>query len=373
MRDERIEKLAWLLINHSCALKAGEKVFIEAINAPVEIVLGLIEAAKKIGATPLVALKDDRLIGELCSVYTEDDVKLMADCELYTLRQMDAFISIRATHNSQEYANVPGEKLKTVLRHYVQPVHLRYRNENLRWVALRWPTPAMAERARMTTRGFEDFFFDVCTLDYEKLDRAMNPLVELMRRTETVRIVGPNDTDISFSIKGMSQYKSAGRHNIPDGELFTAPIRDSIEGRIRYNVPSVYYGTLFEDVCFDFRQGKIVKATSRDNSEKLNEVLNQDEGARFIGEFAFGFHPRIREPLRDILFDEKIAGSVHLTPGNAYLECDNGNRSAIHWDLILIQTPAWGGGRIFFDETLVRLDGSFVLQELAPLNPENLG
>lgn len=370
--DARIEKLAGLLINHSCALRSGERVFIEAINAPVEIVVSLIRAAKAAGATPLVSLKDDRVISELGAAYTADDVKLMADCELYTLRQVDAFISIRAIQNAQEYSNIPGENLKNILRHYIQPVHLQYRNENLRWVALRWPTPSMAERARMTTHGFEDFFFKVCTLDYERLDAAMNPLVELMSRTDRVRIVGPGQTDLSFSIKGMSQYKSSGRHNIPDGELFTAPVRDSIEGRIRYNVPSVYYGTLFEDVCFDFHLGKITNATSRDNSEKLNEVLDQDEGARFIGEFAFGFHPQINEPIRDILFDEKMAGSVHLTPGNAYLECDNGNRSAIHWDLILIQTPAWGGGQIYFDGTLIRKDGSFVLPELALLNPENL-
>jgi len=371
MKDPRIGKLAKLLINHSCSLKVGERVLIEAINVPSEVIVELAREAKAAGGVPFVAIKDDRVIRELCSLYSEDDVKLMADYELYALKQMNAFIGVRGMLNTQEYSDVPTDKLQNVLRHYIRPVHLEQRNENMKWVALRWPTPSMAERAGMSTETFEDFYFDVCTIDYQKMDRAMDSLVETLRQTEKVRISGPGDTDVSFSIKGMSQYKSVGRHNIPDGELFTAPIRDSVNGRIHYNVPSTYYGTDFEDVCFDFEDGKIVRATCND-TRKINEVLDQDEGARYVGEFAFGLHPYILNPIKDVLFDEKIAGSIHLTPGNAYRDCDNGNRSAIHWDLILIQTPEMGGGEIYLDGILVREDGRFVLGELEGLNPENL-
>jgi len=369
MIDARIDKLSGLLINYSCDLKKGEKVLIEAINAPTVIVTSLIRSAKAVGVTPLVSLKDDQIIAELGSVYSESEVRLMADCELHLLRQVDAFISVRAIHSPLEYANIPPEKLGVILRNYVQPVHYEYRNQNLRWVALRWPTLAMARAANMDMTAFEDFFFEVCTIDYGRLEAAMVPLTELMGRTDEVRILGPGDTDISFSILGMPQYKSAGHHNVPDGELFTAPIRDSVNGRIHYNVPSVYYGTVFQDVCFDFRSGKIVQATSS-NTGRLNEILDQDEGARYVGEFAFGLNPSITTPIRDILFDEKISGSIHLTPGNAYPSCNNGNKSAIHWDLILNQTLEWGGGEIFFDGTLVRKNGLFVLPELAGLNPE---
>jgi aminopeptidase len=371
MTNARADKLAELLTGYSCALKAGEKVLIEAINTPIDTVISLIRAAKAVGATPLVSLKDDQVIAELASVYTKDDVMLMAACELHTLRQVDAFISIRAVHNPHEYSHIPAERLANILQYYIQPVHNEYRNQNLRWVALRWPTLAMAERAQMTLAAFEDFFFNMCLIDYARLEAAMNPLMELMARTEKVRIVGPADTDISFSILGMPQYKSAGRHNIPDGELFTAPIKNSLNGRIRYNVPSVYYGTTFEDVCLDFRNGRIVDAVSSE-TRKLNEILGQDEGARYVGEFAFGLNPSISRPIQDILFDEKIAGSIHLAPGNAYPNCNNGNKSAIHWDLILIQNPEWGGGEVFFDGTLVRESGRFVLPELAGLNPERL-
>lgn len=371
MRDPRIEKLARLLVSHSCALAPGELVVIESVGAPVEIVLSLIREAKRAGATPLVWLKDDRVICELASVYDEADVRLMADCELHALRQSDALISIRATRNTRECSDVPAERTANVLRHYVQPVHLSYRNNHLKWVALRWPTPALAQRAGMSTEGFENYFFDVCDVDYARMEAAMGPLAELIERTDVVCIKGPGETDLRFSVKGVGAYKSAGRHNVPDGELFTAPVRDSVEGRISFNTPSTYYGTTFEGMRLDFSEGRIVGAVAND-TRRLNQILDQDEGARYVGEFAFGLHPRITWPVGDILFDEKIAGSLHLAVGNAYPVCDNGNRSAIHWDLILIQTEQMGGGSVYFDDALVRRDGLFVLPELVGLNPERL-
>ena len=372
MRDSRVIKLAQLLINHSCSLTAGEKILIEGINAPNEIVTCLIREAKAVGASPLVILKDDQVIRELARVYTEDDIKLMARCELEMLKQVNAFVSIRGILNSQEYADVPAENRRRLLQHYIKPVHLEYRNENIKWVALRWPTAALAQRAGMSTEAFEDFFFEVCGVDYAKMGSAMTPLVELLQQTNRVRIVGPGQTDINFSIKGMSQYKSTGSHNVPDGELFTAPVRDSAEGRVCYNVRSTYFGTSFEDVCFDFEHGRVTNAVCRNRTRELNELLDQDEGARYVGEFAFGVHPLITHAIDDILFDEKMLGTVHLAQGNSYSVCDNGNRSAIHWDLILDQRAQVGGGSIFFDNVLVRQDGVFVLPVLSGLNSENL-
>jgi aminopeptidase len=371
MIDSRITRLAKLLIEHSCGLTRGERVLIEGIDAPREIIVELLRQTTAVGAIPLVAIKDEQVNRELCAHGTADGYQLLADIELHALKQMDAFISVRAPLDAQEYPGLPAEKLRLVLEHYIKPVHHEYRNDNVRWVALRWPTPAMAQRAGMSLEAFEDFFFSVCCADYQKMSLAMDPLIELMEQTNTVRIKGPGETDLTFSIAGTGQYKSDGHHNIPDGELFTAPVRDSINGRIVFNVPSVYYGTCFENVCLDFQRGKIVKAVCND-TRRLNDVLDQDEGARFIGEFAFGVNPMITSPMKDILFDEKIAGSIHLAAGNAYRECDNGNRSAIHWDLILIQTPEHGGGEIYFDSRLIRKDGRFVLPELAGLNPEAL-
>ncbi len=228
-----------------------------------------------------------------------------------------------------------------------------------------------AQLANTSTEEFEDFYFNVCNLDYSKMSKAMDPLKTLMDRTDKVRIVSPGTDLTFFSIKGIGSVKCEGHRNIPDGELYTAPVRDSVNGTLSYNTTSVYKGTVFENIVFEFENGKIVKAASN-HTDKINDVLDSDEGARYIGEFSLGFNPYILHPMKDTLFDEKIDGSLHFTPGQAYKEADNGNRSNVHWDLVLIQRPEYGGGEIYFDDVLVRKDGRFVLDELAGLNPENL-
>jgi aminopeptidase len=228
----------------------------------------------------------------------------------------------------------------------------------------------MALQGSMSTTAFEDFFFDVCCLDYAKMSRAMDPLKELMERTDRVRLVA-RDTDISFSIKGLPAIKCDGQLNIPDGEIFSAPVKNSVNGRITFNTPALYNGFVYENISFLFKDGKIVEATSN-ATDMTNEVLDTDEGARYVGEFSLGVNPFITRAMKDTLFDEKITGSIHFTPGNAYDECNNGNKSAIHWDLVLIMTPEYGGGEIWFDGVLIRKDGRFTLPELQALNPENL-
>ncbi|HET8945418.1 MAG TPA: aminopeptidase [Candidatus Polarisedimenticolia bacterium] len=368
MKDPRVDRLARLLVGHSCALKEGERVVIEAIGAPVEPVLALVREVKRRGATPLVWLKDDRVIRELAALADEADVRFQADSELAALRQAQAMISLRAVHNAHEYGEVPPGNLARVLEGYVRPVHYEHRNRHLRWVALRWPTPGQAQRAGMGTGAYEDFFFEVCLVDYARMERDMQPLLALLARTDRVRVEGPGDTDLRFSIKGIGARASAGRHNLPDGEVFTAPVRDSVEGRIAFNVRSTYYGATFSDVRLTFRRGRIVEAAA-DEARRLAAILDQDEGARFLGEFALGVNPAITRPVGDLLFDEKMTGSLHVAAGNAYDECDNGNRSAIHWDLILMQTADRGGGNVWFDDRLVRRDGLFVPEELQGLNP----
>jgi aminopeptidase len=251
-----------------------------------------------------------------------------------------------------------------------QPVHLDYRVNRTRWVVLRYPTPSMAQLANMSTQQFEDFFYRVCTLDYGRMAEAMRPLEERMRRTDRVRITGPG-TDLRFSIKGIGVVPCEGRRNLPDGECYTAPVRDSVNGTITYNTPSLYLGTTYNQLGFTFEGGRIVRATGAPQA-RLDQVLDTDEGARYIGEFSLGFNPYILHPMKDTLFDEKIAGSLHFTPGQAYTTADNGNRSQIHWDLVLIQRPDYGGGEIWFDDECVRRDGRFLTPDLEGLNPERL-
>ena len=225
---------------------------------------------------------------------------------------------------------------------------------------------AMAQAAGMSTEAFEDFFFDVCTLDYRKLQPGMKALKGLMEQTDRVQIKGPG-TDLNFSIKGIPAVICGGDRNIPDGEVFTAPVKDSVEGQLTFNAPSIYQGTAFDGILLNFKRGKIVEASSNE-TKKLNKILDSDTGARYIGEFSLGFNPRVFQPMRDILFDEKIAGSFHFTPGQAYEEADNGNRSQVHWDMVSIQRPDYDGGEIYFDGKLIRKNGEFLPKQLRSLN-----
>jgi aminopeptidase len=228
----------------------------------------------------------------------------------------------------------------------------------------------MAQQAGMSTEAFEDFYFKVCTLDYARMTPGMKVLADLMKKTDRVHIKGPG-TDLRFSIKGIGAQPCGGLRNIPDGEVFSCPVKDSVEGHVQYNAPTVYLGASFDNIRLAFRKGRVVEATAN-NTKRLNEILDSDAGARYIGEFAIGFNPHILEPMRDILFDEKIAGSFHFTPGQAYEGVGNGNKSQVHWDMVCIQRPEYGGGEIWFDDKLIRKDGLFVPKALQKLNPAYL-
>jgi len=280
------------------------------------------------------------------------------------MKKMDAYIAVRGSDNITETSDVPPAKMQLVVQK-MRPV-TNYRVGKTRWVVLRWPSPAMAQQAGMSTEAFENFYFDVCLLDYKKLLPGMRALKRLMDKTDKVHIRGKG-TDLHFSIKDIPSIICGGNYNIPDGEVFTAPVRDSVEGTVQYNAPTIYQGKAFDNIRLEFSKGKIVKAEAN-NTKALNKILDSDAGARFIGEFAIGFNPKIREPMRDILFDEKIAGSFHFTPGQAYEEADNENRSQVHWDMVCIQRPDYGGGEIYFDGKLIRKNGKFLPKSLISLN-----
>lgn len=370
MRDPRLVKLAQNLAGYSVDVKPGDNVLIDMIGSERELVKCLVEEIGKRGGHPFVELNEPSVLRSILMNADEAHLSDWAEIDLYRMKRMDAYIGIRAGGNANALADVPQEKMRLYEKIYRNPIHLEQRVKHTKWVVLRYPNDAMAQLANMSTESFENFYFDVCNLDYSKMDRAMDPLADLMNRTDRVRIVSPG-TDLTFSIQGIGAKKCSGQRNIPDGEVFTAPVRDSVNGTIRYNTPSVYSGFTFEQIEFRFEDGKIVEAASND-TDRLNDILNTDEGARYIGEFSIGFNPHILTPMKDTLFDEKIAGSLHFTPGQAYEETDNGNRSAVHWDLVLIQRPEYGGGEIYFDDVLIRKDGRFVIDELLPLNPENL-
>jgi aminopeptidase len=364
MHDPRIDELARQLVRYSTATKKGENVLIDLFDVPEEVGIALIREVRAAKATPFVNLHNAKISRELARGATGEQYGVIAGTAMHQMKAMDCYIAIRGSHNVNELSDVPAKNMQ-LLSAKMRPV-LNQRVNKTRWCVLRWPHPSMAQSAGMSTEAFEDFYFRVCLLDYAKLKPAMNALAKLMTKAKDVHIMGPG-TDLRFSIAGIPGIPCGGSHNIPDGECFTAPVKHSVEGVVTYNAPSIYQGIAFDNVKFEFKQGKIVKATAN-NTKAINKILDTDEGARYIGEFAIGFNPHIKDPMRDILFDEKIAGSFHFTPGQAYEVADNSNRSSVHWDLVNIQRPEYGGGEIRFDGQVIRRNGQFVPKALQPLN-----
>lgn len=370
MVDERIKKLAHNLVNYSCRVGSGEKVLIDTSCTDDMIVEELIKAVYDAGGMPYVDASRPAVSRELLNRITKQQVLDMTDWDSQRMRAMQAYIAVRGSENAVESVDVPQDKKDMWQAIYSKEVHHNLRVKHTKWVVLRYPTPSMAQMAGMSTRAFEDFYFNVCNLDYGKMDKAMDALVERFNKTDKVQLKA-KDTDISFSVKGIPAIKCAGHMNIPDGEVYTAPVLDSANGKITFNTPSISQGFKFENVSLTMKNGVIVEESAND-TDRLKKILDADEGARRIGEFSIGLNPYITKPMTDILFDEKIAGSIHFTPGNAYDDADNGNRSAVHWDMVLIQTPEYSGGEIWFDGELIRKDGKFVVPDLECLNPENL-
>lgn len=369
--DPRLKTLAYNLVHYSCRLQKGEKILICCNGVhPIPLVRQIIKEVYEVGATPFLELHTNTLEREMLMNATEDQLNFMAELDSARMKEMDAFIGVRGEDNNAELSDVPTEKLDMFNRLYSSPVHHDIRVPHTKWVILRYPTNAMAQSAHTSLEDFEDFYFNVCNLDYSKMSKAMDSLVELMNKTDKVRLVAQN-TDLTFSIKDIPAKKCAGDCNIPDGEVYTAPVKNSVNGVITYNTPSEYNSFTFENVQLTFKDGKIIDCKAN-NTERLEKVFNTDEGARYVGEFAIGVNPFVTKPMNNILFDEKIMGSIHFTPGNCYDDAPNGNKSAIHWDLVLIMTPEFGGGEIYFDDVLIRKDGRFVIPELEVLNPENL-
>src|SRR5438876_6626961 len=302
MHDDRFDKLAKLLVKYSVRLKRTETVLIEAFDIPAEMTVALMRAARKAGGVPFAQTYQTRVNRTLALEASDRQLNLMASHELARMKKMNAYIAMRGSHNITELADVPPETMQLIGKK-MRPVQDQ-RVKRTKWVVLLWPTPSMAQLAGMSTEAFEDFFFDVCTLDYRKLQPGMKALKGLMERTDCVQIKGPG-TDLNFSIKGIPAIICGGDRNIPDGEVFTAPVKDSVEGQLTFNAPSIYQGTAFDGIQLNFKRGKIVKASSNETG-KLNKNIDSDAGARYIGEFSLGFNPRVFQPMLDILFDEKF-------------------------------------------------------------------
>lgn len=370
--DSRIKKLAENIVKKSVKLQKGEKVYIEAFSHTTKrLFREIIKQVTLAGATPFYFFNDNGFIKDFIDNASKEQMIEYGKMHAEIMAQCDAYVGVRGFDDLFLMSDIKPEQADLFSKHFYTPVHFDIRVPKTRWCVMRYPNNTMSAMSRMSTEAFEEFYFDACLVDYEKMEQAMDPLYQLMLKTDKVKIIA-QETDLSFSIKNIGAIKSAGSHNLPDGEVFTAPVKNSINGVIQFNTETVYEGEYFSNIRLEFKDGKIIKGTSTANNARFQQLLDSDAGSRYMGEFAVGINPYITKPLLDILFDEKIAGSIHMAIGNSYDDMDNGNKSTIHWDLVLIQTPEWGGGEIWFDDVLIRKDGRFILKELEGLNPENL-
>jgi len=371
-KDKRLYQLAENVLKNSVKLKKGEKVYLEVFGPTVlDFMEVFIQKITELGGVPFYFYNDERLLKAFIDHASEGQMAAFGEIYRKQMAESDVYIALRGYDDIFALSDVSDKQMALYMKHYYNPVHRSTRLPKTRWCVMRYPNAAMAALAKMSLESFENFYFDACLVDYARMCDAMTPLKELMERSDKVRIIAPG-TDLRFSIKGIPALKCCGEMNIPDGEVYTAPVKDSINGTVQFNTDSVYNGVFFSNIRLVFKDGRIVEAYSHANNDKLQEILNTDSGSRYMGEFAFGLNPGITHPILDILFDEKIGGSFHMAIGNSYDDAPNGNTSAVHWDLIQMQDAAHGGGEIYLDDVLVRKDGLFVLPQLQGLNPANL-
>lgn len=362
MYEKEMQKLANNLVNKSVKAQKGERVLIDYSCTDKLFIRFLIEEIIKVGAVPQIWNTNKYLKKQIILNGTEDTFNKMAEIDSFTMQNSDCVIIVRGEENLFDFTDVPIQKQKLFSICYDKKVHNDIRL-NKKWVLLRFPSPSFAQSAHLSTEAFNTFYYKVCNYNYENLKEKMEPLKKLMEKTDKVRIIA-KDTDLVFSIKDIPAIKCCGECNIPDGEIYTAPVKNSINGQIRFNVNASIDGNFYSTILLKFKDGKIIDC----DDFRFEKILDTDEGSRYIGEFAFGLNNAIVHPVLDILFDEKMAKSIHMAVGNSYDDAPNGNKSAVHIDLIQCHSKDYGGGEIYFDDVLIRKNGEFLLEELQPLN-----
>lgn len=371
-QDERLELLAQKVLESSVKLKCGEKAYLDFTGVEtLPFLNACIRVIAQMGGVPYPVFKTDEMWSDFLGNASVPAIQKYSESYARLMAEMDVCIRVVGSDNPYDMSALPEQGRLAYQKIFMDKVHMKIRIPNTRWCILRYPNPARAALAGMSTTAYEDFFFQSCLLDYRQMDAAMEPLVELMNRTDKVRIIAPG-TDLSFSIRGIPASKCAGNRNLPDGEVFTAPVLNSVEGKVAFNTQTKMNGVIFKNITLEFEKGKVIRASSLMNNRELQAILDLDEGARYTGEFAFGINPYILRETGENLFDEKINGSFHMALGNSIPSSDNGNRSSIHWDLVQIQTESCGGGEIYFDGQLIRKNGKFVPDSLQGLNLSSL-
>jgi aminopeptidase len=354
--DRRWSQLGEILVNYSTRTKTGDRLLITMMEPETfPLTLAVYEQAVRAGAFPQVQFSSAYLERALLLHGSDELIARVPDLERNGMEWADVSIGLRGARNPHELAGIPTERLAAHKR--ALGVISALRNKQTRWVLVRVPNESFAQAAGMSLGEAMEFFFDATLRDWEEASRRYRRIGDLFQTASRVRIVG-RDTDLAFSTAGRTYVVGDGHINIPDGEVYTAPVDDSAEGVIAFKYPGVYAGRSITGIRLEFRAGEVVAATAETGEEFLHQILSIDDGARRIGEFGVGVNEGIDRFVGDILFDEKIGGTIHLALGRAYAECGGTNQSALHWDLV---KDLRAEGAIELDGRRVFENGGFLL------------
>lgn len=355
MVDERIVEVAKLLVDYCTRTKNGDRVLIRTGVPARDLALEVFKHVLHRGGHPWIRTDMPGATYLFYKHASEEQLASLPEHELAEIKNTDVYISLGAPLNVKELASIDPARISTRLK-TMKPVS-DWRVERTRWVVFACPTNALAQEAEMPLQEFEDFVFNACLIDWKEVSGKLHVLKQHVDATDKVKIVAP-DTQLEFSIKGRNSIVGDGEKNMPDGELFTSVIEDSVNGYIRFDVPAIWYGNIVEDINLTFNHGEVTEAKAGKNQPFLEKILATDDGARRIGEFGIGFNYGITRSIKNILFDEKIGGTIHLALGRGYKEALSQNESAVHWDMI---KDLRRDAEIYFDGKLVMKNGKWII------------
>ncbi|MCD4802139.1 MAG: aminopeptidase [Anaerolineales bacterium] len=364
--DPRIQTLAKILVEHSARVVPGDRVAIEATTAAEPLVRALFQEILTHGGFPYPLLKFPEQNRELFSFGSDDQLSHVDQLRSQVYNQFESRIRIHSLTNPNQLVDFPPEK-QTIFQQAQSPILAtqmdRGARDEFKWVTTLFPTPAYAREAGMSLTVFEDFVYEACFADrdnpidlWQQVKENQKAALSLFQGHDRIQLKGPN-IDLELSVKDRTFINCFGTNNMPDGEIFTGPVEESLNGWVRYSYPAIYSGVTVKGVELTFKDGKVIQASAEEQEDYLLKLLDTDPGARYVGEFAVGMNTGIQQFSGNILFDEKIGGTIHIAIGAGYPETGSKNKSALHWDMICDMRS---DSTITVDNSLVYQDGEFL-------------
>jgi len=354
MVDKRIIDVAKLLIDYSTKTKSGDRVLIRADASAKDLALEVYKHALLRGAHPWIRIDLPSSRYVFFKHASDEQLGFVPEHEMTEIKNTDVYLSLGAPSNVKELSSIDPARISARMKALKEVDE--WRVEKTRWVVFAYPTEALAQEAEMSLQEFEDFAFNACLVDWAEVSKKLEILKQNVDAADKVEIVSP-DTHLEFSVKGRIGVAASGDKNMPDGEFYTSVVEDSVNGKVHFDVPAIWYGNVVEGITLTFEKGRVVSAKAARNQAFLEKILSTDEGAKRIGEFGIGLNYGITKSVKLILFDEKIGGTVHFALGRGYKETLSQNDSAIHWDMI---KDLRKDGEIYFDGKLVMKNGKWL-------------